>query len=247
METIKKISLMMCIVMVMGIGAAVAATVPITWLDMSPTPFNTTVPFGLVVNVAGVGNVTVTYSLPMDWLHERAQLANFTTGSVTSGPDTWTWANYDYFSTMFTAGDLGPFTGVITYTFPTTLAAGSVFVGAMGLGATTSFGGGASTTTVNQNGTYLGEFVGDAAFGATQFTGGAGTFTMQNSVTGAGGANPWWNTNLGVVRIDDAVASITVVQSMIRGDGIGVNIGFALDSVIANTSSSWSDIKALYR
>lgn len=229
------------------VGPVAAATIPITWLDMSPTAVGSPVPSGSIIYVAGIGNITVTHSIPAHWSHTRAVLPPYVAGNVVSGPDTYPWINYEMFSTIFTAGELGPETATITYTFPTQLPAGYVFVGAVGLGATTSFGGGISTTTVNQNGTYLGEFVGDATAGATQFLGGAGTFTLQNSVTGAGGANPWWNTNLGVVRIDDALTSLTVIQSGLRGDGIAFNIGFARESVVQNETSSWSGIKSLYR
>jgi hypothetical protein len=228
-------------------GPALAVTVPITWLDQSPTAFGSPVPNGAVINVPGVGNVTVTYAIPAHWTHSRAQNPNFTAGNVVFGPDTYSWTNYEYFSTIFTPGNLGPEVGTITYTFAGTLPAGSVFVGPIGLGATTSFGGGTSTTRVLQNGTYLGDFVGDASFGASQFIGGVGNFTVMNSVTGAGGADPWWNTNLAVVRVDDAVSSITVIQTQLRGDGIGVNIGFALDQVVSEEATTWGGVKSLFR
>lgn len=250
MKTFSKLSIVFSVLTILGLaatGTAVAATYPISWLDMSPTSVGFPVPSGSVINVPGIGNVTVTHSIPAHWQHNRALGAAYAVGSVVSGPDTWPWTNYEYFSTIFTPGELGPEVGTITYTFPGTLPAGIVFVGALGLGATTSFGGGTSTTTVNQNGTYLGEYVGDPTAGATQFIGGAGTFTLQNSVTGAGGANPWWNTNLGVVRIDDAVSSLTIIQSELRGDGIGVNIGFLLDGTVANEAATWGGVKSLYR
>ena len=85
--------------------------------------------------------------------------------------------------------------------------------------------GGASVYTVNQNGTFLGDWTDGGPWGPTQFTGGAGTFSVQNSVNGASGSNPWWNTPLGVVRIDDAVSSLTVNCSQIRGDGISAPLG----------------------
>jgi len=226
---------------------ASAAAYSITWLDMSPNAFGSVVPNGSVFFVPGIGNVTVTYSVPAHWTHGRYQNPAYTVGSVTSGPDTYSWSNYEHFGTIFDAGLLGPESGTITYTFAGTLPAGSVFVGAIGLGATTSFGGGASITTVNQNGTFLGDYIGDVTAGASQFTGGAGTFSMMNSVTGAGGYNPWWNTQLGVVRIDDAVSSITVNQSLIRGDGIGVNIGFEPHGIVADEAAAWGDVKALFR
>lgn len=227
--------------------AASATAYSITWLDMSPNAFGSVVPNGSVFFVPGIGNVTVTYSIPAHWTHGRYQNPSYTVGSVTSGPDTYSWSNYEHFGTIFDAGLLGPESATITYTFAGTLPAGSVFVGTIGLGATTSFGGGASVTTVNQNGTFLGDYIGDVTAGASQFTGGAGTFSVQNSVTGAGGANPWWNTQLGVVRIDDAVSSITVQQSLIRGDGIGVNIGFEPHGIVAGEAAAWGDVKALFK
>ena len=236
-----------CSFVLMGAGAVSAATYPISWLDMSPTAIGAPVPNGSVINVAGIGNVTVTYSVPSHWTHSRAQIAAFTTGSVVAGPDTYQWNNYEYFSTIFTTGELGPETCTITYIFPATLAAGTVFVGTIGLGATTSFGGGISSTTVNQNGTFLGDFIGDPTAGASLFIGGAGTFTVQNSVTGAGGINPWWNTHLGVIRIDDAVASLTIHQSALRGDGIGATIGFFAEGTVGTESASWGNIKSLFR
>jgi len=223
-----------------------AANIGITWLDMSPTAFNSAIPNNSVFNVPGVGNVTVIYSIPSHWTQARGQNPTFTAGNVVSGPDTYSWTNYEHFSTIFTAGNLGPESGTITYLFPSLLAAGSVFIGTVGLGATTSFGGGTSTTTVNQNGTFLGDYAPVAGFGPTQFIGGANTFTLQNSLTGAGGADPWWNTYLGVVRIDDAVQSIVVHQSQLRGDGIGVNVGFYAPGVPVQ-GSAWSRIKGLYR
>ncbi len=228
--------------------AGFATVYSITWLDMSPTAIGSPVPNGAVIFVPGIGNVTVTYSIPAHWTHGRNQNPLYTVGNVVSGPDTYSWSNYEHFGTIFTAGDLGPELATITYTFAGSLPAGSVYVGTIGLGATTSFGGGASVTTVNQNGTFLGDYIGDVTAGASQFTGGAGTFAVQNSITNmAGGINPWWNTQLGVVRIDDVVSSITVHQSLIRGDGIGVNIGFVRDGIVANEDATWGDVKALFR
>jgi hypothetical protein len=251
MNTVKKLATALTLAVVVcasiGSGTASATNIPITWLDQSPTAFGAPVPNGAVINVAGVGNVTITYSIPAHWTHSRLLSAGYTAGSVTSGPDTYSWTNYEAFSTIFTPGLLGPEVGTITYTFASTLPAGSVFVGPLGLGATTSFGGGTSTTRVLQNGTFLGDYVGDVTAGASQFIGGAGTFTVMNSVTGAGGANPWWNSQLAVVRVDDAVSSITVFQSQLRGDGIGVNIGFAVDSVVGSEPSTWGGVKGLFR
>lgn len=251
MNTLRKpanlLSLAVIACTIVGAVSASAVIVPITWLDQSPTAFGSPVPNGQIIAVPGVGNVTVTYSIPAHWTHTRLLNGSYAAGNVTFGPDTYTWTNYESFATIFTPGLLGPEVGTITYTFATTLPAGSVFVGPIGLGATTSFGGGTSTTRVLQNGTFLGDFVGDVTAGASQFIGGAGSFTVMNSVTGAGGSNPWWNSQLAVVRIDDAVSSITVIQTQLRGDGIGVNIGFAVDSVVSTEASTWGDVKSLFR
>jgi hypothetical protein len=251
MRHFKALLTILCLALAVTVAAlptaASAAAYSITWLDMSPNAFGSIVPNGSVFFVPGIGNVTVTYSVPAHWTHGRYQNPAYTVGSVTSGPDTYSWSNYEHFGTIFDVGLLGPEPGTITYTFPGTLPAGTVYVGTIGLGATTSFGGGASVTTVNQNGTFLGDYIGDVTAGASQFTGGAGTFSVQNSVTGAGGANPWWNTQLGVVRIDDAVSSITVYQSLIRGDGIGVNVGFEPHGIVADEAAAWGEVKTLFR
>lgn len=236
---------MMVAALCVGIAtAAEGATIPITWLDMSPTAVGSTFPSGTAFNVPGVGNVTVTYSIPGNWTSSRLLTPGYTTGSVTSAaPDTYPWTNYEQFATIFGgAVPLGPVVGTITYTFPSTLPANSVYVGTIGLGATTNEGGGMSTTTVGQNGTFLGEFVGDVTAGASTVIDTPGTFTVQNSVTGAGGVNPHWNTNLAVIRIDDAVSSVTITQSQLRGDGVGVNIGFAVS--VITPSCDFNNCKA---
>jgi hypothetical protein len=227
-----------------------AATYSITWLDMSPVVIGTSVPSGSIFNVPGIGNVLVTTSIGASVTDSRAQNPDFIVGSVVNGPDTYQWNNYEYFGTILTTGPdpLVPVQSTVTYTFPGTLPAGTVYVGTIGLGQTTSFGGGASVITVNQNGTFLGDFIGSppANFGASQFTGGAGTFNVRNSQTGAGGVDPHWNSQLGVVRIDDPVSSVTVIHDGIRGDGIGANIGFDVAAVPVG-STSWGRIKSLYR
>lgn len=210
--------------------ATFAANVGIDWLTMSPPSYGSSVPNGSVYNLAGVGNVTVTYSLPSGFFTDaRVDNPLLTTGSVVTGPDTYSWSDFEVFgaTNIVPADPVVQVPWRVTFTFPSTQAANSIYVGVAGLGRTTSFGGGATTATVNQNGTFLGDWTGGGNYGATQFTGGPGTFTMMNSVTGAGGADPWWNSALGVVQINDAVSSITVDFAHIAGDGAGANIGFA--------------------
>jgi hypothetical protein len=154
------------------------------------------------------------------------------------------------FAAIFTVGPdpLVPEVYTITYTLPGIFPAGSVYLGFAGFGSTTSFGGGASTGLVLQNGTFLGDWSGGCGpWGPTQFTGAAGTFQMQNSLTGAGGLDPWWNTPLGVVRIDDNVSSVTATMSQLRGDGVGLNIGFDVQHPTPTSGNSWGRLKTMYR
>lgn len=229
---------------------AAAATYNIDWLTMSPPAVAGTIPNGSVYSVTGIGNVTVTYGVPGDWAVQRGQNASFTAGSVVNGPDTYQWTDYEYVATIFTAGALGPVVGTVTFTFPSVLPAGSVYVGTIGLGATSDDGTGASgvsTSRVLQNGTFLGDYNGDPTFGASLYTGGPGFFVVQNSQTGSGGQNPWWNSQLGVTRVDDAVSSITVFQTALRGDGIGVNVGFTPELPTPARGTTWGRLKNIYR
>lgn len=228
-------------------GVARAANINIDWLTMSPPAVGTSVPNNSVYNVAGIGNVMVSYAIPANFTDTRAVSPLYTVGNVVSGPDTYSWTDFEYFGTTFTDGDLGPLFYTITFTFPALLSPGTVYVGVIGLGATTSFGGGWSTAACSQNGTFLGDYAGDATAGATQFTDLVGFFGMQNSVTGAGGVNPHWNTHLGVVRIDDAVNSVTLTMGNLRGDGIGVAIGFTPEGATPAMGTSWGRVKSLYR
>jgi hypothetical protein len=209
--------------------SASASIYNIDWLQMSPPAFGTSVPNGSVYNLPGLGNVTVTYSIPSTFLHARGNNPLLTTGNVVSGPDTYNWNNWELFGATLQTGPnpLVPVPWRLTFSWSNPVPANSIYVGVAGLGRTTSFGGGQTTATVNQNGTFLGDYTGGGNYGLNQFTGGPGTFTLNNSVTGLGGADPHWNTALGVVQINDAnLTSITIDFSHIRGDGAGANIGF---------------------
>ena len=118
----------------------------------------------------------------------------------------------------------------MTYTFSNTIPGGTIVLGVQGLGRRNPNPGEnpadcITSALVNQNGTYFGDWTGGGNYGATSFSAGAGTFSMVNSVSGPGGQDPWWNTGLAVVRIDDSVTSLTVNFRQTAGDGIGVNIG----------------------
>jgi hypothetical protein len=208
-------------------GTANAVNYSITWMSLAPTLVGNSVPNAQVFNVPGVGNVTMNYVLSSEYSNGRQQPAWMQNVSINSGPDNYAWTNFEDLATIHDGGanQVLVLPWSVTYTFPSNRAGGTTFLAVGGLGSTTSFGGGDSIATVNQNGTFLGDFVA-GGFGATQFTGGAGTFSMKNSVTGAGGIDPHWNTEFGIVRIDDSVSSLTVNFSQLRGDGVGVNVGF---------------------
>ena len=212
-----------CVGLVFASVASTTSAATIDWLNQAPTPFGSSVPNNSVFNLPGVGNVTVTYSIPTTFANARSQNPLFQNGNVPGH----TWAAHELFGATSYAPN-PPFTTTqwrITYTFPGTVAANTLYVGVAGLGRTDSFGGGMSTAAVNQNGLFLGDWTGGGNYGATQFIGGVGTFTMQNSVSGLGGADPWWNSALGVVQILDPVNSLTVIFDQLPGDGVGVNIG----------------------
>jgi hypothetical protein len=228
--------------------AGTASAVTIDWLNMPPTPFGSSVPSGSVFFVPGIGNVTVTYSIPSTFTDSRLGGGVLQSGNLLSGAYSWT--NYESFANILNTGPdpLVPVQWTITYTFPSTLPVGSVFVGVAGLGATTSFGGGATTATVNQNGAFLGDWTGGGGpWGPTLFTPGTGVFQMMNSLTAPGGQDPNWNTPLGVVLITDPVSSVTVIFSAIRGDGVGVNIGFDKSHLTPAKAANWGRLKALYK
>ena len=221
------------------LGAAIAApasgaVIPLTWLDMSPVPFNTPVPNGSVYFMPGLGNVTVSYTIPSYFLHVRGTNPIFANGNVVNGPDTYTWGANEYFgATNFNPGnaDGTPATvdqWSITYTFPSTVPANRIYLGVSGLGRTTNSGGLESVANVFQSGTFMGDFISGQNWGATDFIPGVGVFSMRNTQIGAGGADPWWNTELGLVQINDSLNSLTVHFSHIAGDGLAVNIAYAV-------------------
>lgn len=213
-------------------SAASAANYTVDWLQMGPTFFGSPPPYSGTYFLPGVGNVQVTYNADPDFTEARLAVPQLVTGSVTSGGDTYSWTNAECLARTNWAfsGNLNT-SWSVTYTFPGTLPAGSIVLDVQGLGRRDPDVVGAppaafmSTATVNQNGTYFGDFTGAMNVGPTQFTSSAGQFQMINSLTGPGGQDPWWNTGMGIVRIDDAVNSLTVHFDQTAGDGVGVNIG----------------------
>jgi MYXO-CTERM domain-containing protein len=178
-----------------------------------------------------LGNVQVTYAADADFTEARFNAATLQNGSIPFGSDTYQWGpqeclartNWGFSGNLNTAW-------TVTYTFSGTIPAGTIALDVQGLGRRDPDPGvppGAyiSVATVNQNGTFIGDYINGNNWGATQFTGGVGTFSMQNSLSGPGGQDPWWNTGLGLVRIDDPISSLTVHIQQTAGDGVGVNIG----------------------
>lgn len=212
----------------LGASQAHAANFTINWLNMSPTPFGTPVPNNSNFTLPGVGNVNVTYSIPAQFSHVRQTNALLQNGNVTSGPDNYAWGAHEMFGATNNGPVLVPLQTTqwtITYTFSGTVPANTLYVGAMGIGRTNAPQAGDSLVTVNQNGTFLGDWSGGGNWGATLYNGGPGTFNMTNTQVNAGGADPWWNSQLGVVQINDAVSSLTIIVDQLPGDGLGVNIG----------------------
>jgi hypothetical protein len=208
-------------------SSALATNYTVTWLDHSPVPLGSSIPTNSLYFLPGAGLVTVSYATSGTFLDARNQISGLSNGNVTSGPDNYAWTNHENlaFTNLFSSNPIQSAFFTVTYTFATPQPANSLVLGVVGLGATTSFGGGASTAFANRNGTFLGDWAGGNPFGPTTFTPGVGSFLMSNSLTAPGGQNPHWNSQLGVVLINDAISSITIEFSVLNGDGVGVNIG----------------------
>jgi hypothetical protein len=213
-------------------SASAAVNYTVDWMQMVPTPFGSAPPFTGTYNLPGVGVVQMSYTGPLsDFAEARFQNPAIASGSISYGGDTYSWNNNEMLARTNWA-----YSGVlnspwqVTYTFSSTIPAGQLILGVSGLGrrdpnANENPLDCISTASVSQNGTFLGDWINGNNWGPTLFSGGAGNFSMENSLTGPGGADPWWNTGLALVRIDDPVSSLTVYFHHTAGDGVGVNIG----------------------
>ncbi len=205
-----------------------AATYSLNWMSYAPVNIGSSIPNNSNYLLPGVGLVNVSYGFTGTFSNARLTgPASLNNGNIAFGADNYTWGTYESFGAvnLNTGGPFGvPWT--ITFTFPSTLPAGSIALGVSGLGRTLNGGGQMTTATVQQNGTYLGQWEIGNTFGSNVFTGGTGSFSLHNSQIGPGGSNPWWNTKLAVVRIDDPISSLTVNFSQLRGDGTNLNIAF---------------------
>lgn len=211
-----------CIAALCGVVQRAEAVVPLNWLNMAPTPFGTSVPTNSTFTLPGIGSVTMSYAFTGTFADVRLQNPLLVSGNVSA--NAYNWTNQELFATT-NRGQTGlTSTWQITYTFSSLLPGGSIYLGVSGLGRTNNGGGMMTVASVNQNGTYLGDWSGGGNYGLTQFNGGPGAFSLNNSVTGPGGLDPWWNTSLAVIRIDDQISSLTVNFNQVEGDGVGVNI-----------------------
>lgn len=222
---------LMSIVSVISVSSASAALYTVNWMQMTPTPFNTAPPFSGIYNLPGIGNVQMTYTPDSDFAESRLAVPALQNGSVNFAGDTYSWGPQEVLArTNWGFSGLLNSSWTVTYTFPNTIPAGDLILGVTGLGRRNAnpYENPADTITtlsVQQNGTHFGDWTGAQNWGPSLFTPAAGSFSMVNSMTGFGGADPWWNTGLALVRIDDAVSSLTVRIDQTSGDGMGVNIG----------------------
>ena len=72
----------------------------------------------------------------------------------------------------------------------------------------------------------MGDYDLGASFGPSAFTGGVGSFTVKNALPGELNSDAAFNTDFGMVRIDDSVTSVTLNVVHIGRDGINFSIGW---------------------
>lgn len=222
---------LVCVIAAMATTSAKASLYTVDWMQMTPTPFNSAPPFNGSYNLPGIGTVQMTYAANSDFAEARLALPALQNGSLSYAGDTYQWGPQEVLArTNWGFSGLLNSSWFVTYTFPNTIPAGELILGVTGLGRRNANPGEnpadtITTLSVQQNGTHFGDWTGAQNYGPTLFTPSAGNFTMVNSLTGFGGADPWWNTGLALVRIDDAVSSLTVRIDQTSGDGMGLNIG----------------------
>ena len=229
-----RIFVLPCVGLLLAFAASTASAVSysVDWMQMTPTPFGSPPPYTGTYSLPGVGAVTMSYTGPLsDFTESRFQNPALVSGSISYGSDSYAWSNNELLARTNWA-----YSGVlnspwqVTYTFSGTIPAGQLILGVSGLGRRDPNTGEnpldcITTASVSQSGTFLGDWINGNNWGPTLFSGGAGSFSMENSLTGPVGYDPWWNTGLALVRIDDPVSSLTVYFNQTAGDGIGVNLG----------------------
>lgn len=90
-----------------------------------------------------------------------------------------------------------------------------------GLGGKTSQG--RTLLDVAHAGTFLGDFDLPTVTAPTDFVDGGGSFTLRNSVTES--TTGFFNTDFGVVRIDDSVSQLVLSIYHVSEDGVAITVG----------------------
>jgi hypothetical protein len=215
-----------------GVSAASADVYTINWLDMSSgSPQGSILTGGSVLpgntfNLPGYGSVQVVYANEPS-IPTRNSNAALNNGSITSGGDTYSWTGVPdqmlavNFSSTPTVSNW-----VVSYNFlDGPISAGQLAFATFGIGrflvSGTEY---ISTVSAAQNATFLGDFDLPGATAPTQFSSGFSLMNSQPSLGVSGEAS--FNTDFGIVRIDDAVTSLTVSISQIGQDGLGMTIGY---------------------
>jgi hypothetical protein len=233
------------ILLAAAMPAAQAATSVINWLNLDPVTPGFSLPPGSYT-LPGYGTVLVTIGgSPLG--HIRQQSPLYQNGSVTHGGDVYSWTVMDNVFQVNTdfSGTIASYQ--ITFTFQNgPVAAGDLTLAAWGLGRTDLvFPGNITSISSSHDATFLGDYVLAANYAPTGFTGGVGSFTLQNSLPGnLTPGNPAFNTHLGVVRIDDSISSLTLLVNHIGQDGMGLNIGLITEPVPEPGSAALSLLAA---
>ena len=213
--------LLLSALVLLSAAAARAANYNIDWLDMSATAVAGTVASpSSIYALPGYGNVQITYdSVGLNWT--RTHAASQQNGSVVSGADQYNWTSKDSFDAVNFAANGTHQDYIVTFTLlDGPIAAGELVLGTAGLGQTAL--GGPTRVRVLQNGTFLGDYDLGPSFGPTAFTAGGG-FTLTNSLSEP--TPGFFNTDVGVTRIDDSISSLSLYVRHIGQDGIGFTIG----------------------
>lgn len=233
----------------LALPTAMAAPITIDWLSYAPTPINGVTPpatpgpyatgtpnnpYGPVSLSYGTGSLVTDVQTP----------SNILNGNVGSGSHNWGVAEI-FGRTSSNANDPINQTWAVTYSFGTAMARGeSLYLGIMGLGKRDANLGEANVglatiVNVTENGdfTFLGEYDSSGLFAPTLSTitnncasgSGPSNLRAENSLSAPGGLNPNWNTKWAVYRFDACavVPSVNFTVNQTKGDGIGLNIGFA--------------------